>query len=106
MASSGYQRLVNILRSNVLCPCSAEDLGQILRDKSLLSRIKRARRYDRDIGEVLHIIEVSYMISPQFERETDIFVLQVHVGSALTRTPHQTNPFVIAFERAYGAVGK
>jgi len=38
---------------------SAEDLRQILREKSLLERIKRARRYDRDTGEVLHIIEVS-----------------------------------------------
>lgn len=35
----------------------AENLRQNPRERSLLARIKRARRYDRDTGEVLHIIE-------------------------------------------------
>jgi len=35
----------------------AEDLRQIRRERSLLARFKRARRYDKDTGEVLHIIE-------------------------------------------------
>jgi len=35
----------------------AEDLRQILRERSLLERIKRARRYDKETGQVLHIIE-------------------------------------------------
>ena len=38
---------------------SAEDLRQNSRERSLLARIKRARRYDKDTGEVVHIIEVS-----------------------------------------------
>jgi len=35
----------------------AEDLRQIRRERNLLARLKRARRYDKDTGEVLHIIE-------------------------------------------------
>ncbi|KAI0278598.1 hypothetical protein BGY98DRAFT_508887 [Russula aff. rugulosa BPL654] len=39
----------------------AEDLRQIRRERSLLAQFKRARRYDKDTGEVLHIIEVSLL---------------------------------------------
>jgi hypothetical protein len=52
---------------------SAEDLRQIRRERSLLARFKRARRYDKDTGEVLHIIEVSRELKIlRLERESDI----------------------------------
>ena len=55
---------------------SAEDLRQNPRERSLLARIKRARRYDRDTGEVLHIIEVSCNDKVLSFSENLIFVVQ------------------------------
>jgi hypothetical protein len=42
---------------------SAEDLRLLLERKHLLSRLKLAKQYDREAGEVLQTIEVSCMIT-------------------------------------------
>jgi len=60
-------------------------LSRILREKSLLERIKKARRYNRDTGKVLHIIEVSCDDNSLILSDDPLFLSYRYVGSALTR---------------------
>jgi len=97
-------RFLSVPKSCVLSRCvffySAEDLRQNPRERtqrSLLARIKRARRYDKDTGEVLHIIEVSRddkVLS--LSEHLIFFCCAVYVGSALTSDPHRAKRFMVS----------